>query len=193
VRRATVVLASIALFASAAVASPGLSVTGVDDKDTLSLHAAPDAKSAKTGALPPHETGIEIVGVDPKGVDWLKVRKGKISGWANAHFLHYDQGMPVRMTCSGSEPGFVLEVGYGKATFLFNEKPETIALDDPKTPAVTYSPWLLAVHGKPGLFVLGAMPEDACHSDSDEDAEHSDTPYSVVVNVSGVFASGCCK
>ncbi len=50
-----------ALFCVAtAGAAPVLHVVAVAAKDTLNLSASPDAKSAKTGALPPDATGISV-------------------------------------------------------------------------------------------------------------------------------------
>src|SRR5689334_16945627 len=94
-------LTACALTASAA-AGPLVQVTGVADNDSLNLRAQPDPNSARVGTIDAHDTKIEVIAVDTKGVDWVKVRKGNVSGWVNAKFLQYDTGAPVKMTCTGT-------------------------------------------------------------------------------------------
>lgn len=183
-----------ALVAAAAVVcgtaqAGGLSVTGVAGKDTLSLRAAPDAKSAQIGSLPPDTGGIAVVAVDSKGVDWVKIQKGNLSGWVNARFLRYETGAPVKMTCQGTEPFWDMTVGYGVARFEFDGKASMLALDEPQTPAARPVPWVFAVHGKPGQFLLAAEPDAKC-SDGMSD---NTFPYSMLVHAAGVFMEGCCK
>ncbi len=180
--------AALFLCSAGAQAAPSLHVVGVAANDTLNLRAQPDAKSAKTGTLAPDANGITVVAVDSKGADWVKVSKGGVSGWVNAKFLAYEVGTPVRLTCTGTEPFWSMNVGYGFAAMEFNGDKSKIALDEPETPAARPQPWLIAVHGKPGFLLVG-KPEKKC-SDGMSDNTY---PYSMLVRAGDVFAEGCCK
>ena len=186
--RCVFLFAAMAILAAPALGAPSLSVTGVAANDTLNLHSGPDAKSAKTGTLPPNATGITVVAVDSKGVDWVKIAKGNVSGWVNAKFLAYEVGAPVRLTCTGTEPFWSLNAGYGVANFDFNGDKTRIALEEPSVAAARSHPWLFTVHGKPASFLLVDNPGKC--SDGMSDAVY---PYSMLVNAAGVFAEGCCK
>jgi Bacterial SH3 domain len=187
--RKTLLLAVGALWTAtgAASATESLTVINVADNDTLSLRAAPDAKAAKVGTLPPHAADLAVVAVDPKG-DWVKVRQGTVSGWAAAKFLGYPGGEPVKLTCSGSEPFWNMTVGYGAATFSYDGVTMKVPLEPRITVAGAMSPWLMAVHGKPGLFVLADSPDNKCQDDSGATAN-----YSVVANIGKMFVAGCCN
>lgn len=182
--------AAACLCVAAQAAQPALNVTGVASNDTLTLRAAPDAKSAKTGSLPPDATGITVVAVDTKGVDWVKVQKGNQSGWVNAKFLAYDTNAPVKMTCTGTEPFWGMSVGYGFATFEFDGKKTKFALDAPQMPAARGYIWLSPVHGKPGQFLLATKPDKEKCSDGMSDNVY---PYTMLVRAGDVFMEGCCK
>ena len=153
--------AALLLCSVPAVAAPSLHVVGVEANDMLNLRAAPDAKAAKTGTLPPDAAGISVVAVDTKGADWVKIAKGTVSGWVNAKFLAYETGAPVRLTCTGTEPFGTVNTGYGFAALEFNGDKSKIALEEPETPSARREPWLFQVHGKPG-FLLLAKPADKC-------------------------------
>lgn len=180
--------AALLLCSVSAVAAPSLHVVGVAANDTLNLRAGPDAKAAKTGTLPPDAAGISVVAVDTKGADWVKIAKGTVGGWVNAKFLAYETGAPVRLTCTGTEPFWGMNVGYGFANLEFNGDKSKFAVDEPFTPAARPEPWLFQVHGKPG-FLLVAKPADKC-SDGMSDQNY---PYSMLVRAGDVFAEGCCK
>ena len=184
------VVAAVALLLCSvpAVAAPSLHVVGVAANDMLNLRAAPDAKAAKTGTLPPDAAGISVVAVDTKGADWVKIAKGTVSGWVNAKFLAYETGAPVRLTCTGTEPFWGMNVGYGFAEFEFDGNKSKIALDEPYTPAARPTPWLFQVHAKPGFLLLG-KPDDKC-SDGMSDNTY---PYSMLVRAGDAFMEGCCK
>ena len=186
---ASAMIAAAFLLGAAQAAGPSLNVTGVADNDTLSLRAAPDAKAAKVGSLPPNATGLTVTAVDCKGADWVKVQKGNVGGWVNAKFLQYETTAPVKLTCTGTEPFWGMTVGYGVARFEFDGKKTTLALEEPDVAAARTSPWLYAVHGKPGQFLLAARPEAKC-SDGMSDNNY---PYSMVVHAAGVFMEGCCR
>ena len=190
-RRTVFALLAGALLATSAAAGPLVQVTGVADDDSLNLRAAPDANSARVGTIDSHDQKIEVIAVDTKGVDWVKIRRGKTEGWVNAKFLQYESGAPVKMTCGGTEPFWNMTVGYGVARFEFDGKKTTLALDEPETPAARPVPWVFAVHGKPGQFLLASKPDDdkKC-SDGMSDTEF---PYSMLVHTAGVFMEGCCK
>ena len=180
--------AALLLYSIPAAAAPVLHVVGVAANDTLNLRASPDAKAAKTGTLPPNADGISVVAVDTKGADWVKIAKGNVSGWVNAKFLSYETGAPVRLTCTGTEPFWSIDVGYGFAALDFNGDKSKIALDEPDVPAARREPWLFQVHGKPGFLLLG-KPQTKC-SDGMSDASY---PYSLLVRAGSVYAEGCCK
>ncbi|MEI9885324.1 MAG: SH3 domain-containing protein [Rhizomicrobium sp.] len=181
--------AAVALLCTAmAEAAPSLHVVGVAAKDTLNLRSSPDAKAAKTGTLAPDASGISVVAVDSKGADWVKIAKGTVSGWVNAKFLAYETGTPVRLTCTGTEPFWNLNVGYGFADFEFNGDKSKLALEEPLTPAARPEPWLIPVRGKPGFLMIG-KPAEKC-SDGMSDNTY---PYSMLVRSGSVFAEGCCK
>jgi len=167
-----------------------VNVSGVASNDTLALRAQPDAKSAKVGQLPPNATGVAVVAVDTKGVDWVKVQKGNQSGWVNAKFLQYETTSPVKMTCSGTEPFWGMNVGYGFAVFEFDGKKTKLALDEPETPGARPNIWLSTVHGKPGQFLLATRPDREKCSDGMSDNVY---PYTMLVRAGGVFMEGCCK
>jgi uncharacterized membrane protein len=163
-------------------------VAGVAANDTLSLRSSPDAKSAKTGTLPPDATGIAVVAVDSKGTDWVKITKGKVSGWVNAKFLRYESGAPVRLTCQGTEPFWFVNTGYLMANVDAAETKSKIALDEPETPAARPYPWLYPVHGKAASFLL--VDENAACSDDMSDTKFA---YSMLLHAGGVFMEGCCN
>ena len=111
-RRVAVAALTACVLAAAAAAGPLVGVTGGADNDSLNLRAAPDANSARTGTIDAHDTKIEVIAVDTKGVDWVKVRKGDVSGWVNTKFLAYEAGMPVKLVCHGTEPFWSINLGY---------------------------------------------------------------------------------
>lgn len=189
----TVVAAAAFLAASLGIAHAApqtVNVVGVNSNDTLNLRAAPDAKSAKTGTLKHDETGIKVIAVDTKGADWVKVQKGNATGWVNAKFLQYEVGAPVRMTCSGTEPFWGMNVGYGFAEFEFDAKKMKFAIDEPEMPAARGYIWLSNVHGKPGKFLLSTKPDGQKCSDGMSETEY---PYTMLVRVGDFFMEGCCK
>jgi hypothetical protein len=174
---------------AAATAWPTLAVTGVPKNDVLNLRAQPDAKSAKVASVPRNATGISADAVAVKGLDWIRISHSGRSGWANARFLSYeDGGLPVRLSCSGTEPFWSVEVGFGRADadLAYSDRRQTLALDAP-----------LAARGRPGLWSLPALKggdfllvERASCSDGMSDRNY---PFKLSARIGKDLLSGCCR
>jgi len=167
-----------------------VNVTGVADNDSLNLRAQPDANSARVGTINAHDTKIEVVALDSKGVDWVKVRKGKIEGWVNARFLAYEAGLPVKLNCVGTEPFWGIELGYQFAAVDFtglDAGKRKISLTEPVTAQSRPHPWLLSGGDKGASFLV--IDRRVC-SDGMSDTNY---PYAVAASVAGHFLEGCCK
>jgi len=183
-------LLALALFLPiSAEAWPTLAVSNVASHDVLNLRVAPDAKSAKVASLPRDAHGISADAVAVSGVDWIRISKGGQTGWANARFLVYESGgLPVRLTCSGTEPFWSVEVGYGRADadLSYSGRRARLALDGP-----------ISAKGRPGLWSIAArnsadflLLERAQCSDGMSDRNY---PFKVTVRTAGELLSGCCR
>ena len=189
-RRAIVAALTACALATAAAAGPLVSVTGVADDDSLNLRAAPDANSARVGTIDAHDTKIEVIAVDTKGVDWVKVRKGTVSGWVNAKFLSYEAGLPVKLKCVGTEPFWGIELGYQFADVDFtgmDAGKRKMSLAEPVVAQARGWPWLVPANDKGSSFLL--VDKRTC----DDDMSDVNYPYAVVASVGGRFVEGCCK
>ena len=176
--------------AGAAAAGPLVNVTGVADDDSLNLRAQPDANSARVGTIDAHDTKIEVIAVDTKGADWVKVRKGKVEGWVNARFLAYEAGMPVKLKCVGTEPFWGIDLGYQFAAADFRGMDggqRKMSLAEPEVAAARPSPWLVRFTDKGASFLL--IDRRTC-SDGMSDTNY---PYAVAAAVAGHFVEGCCR
>ncbi|HUO90250.1 MAG TPA: SH3 domain-containing protein [Rhizomicrobium sp.] len=163
-------------------------VTGVADDDSLNLRAAPDAKAARVGTLASHATGIAITETNANG--WVKVSKGGQSGWVNAKFLAYDNGLPVALTCSGTEPFWSIRIGYGGADADFSAMDAgrtRITLAPPVAAQGRPHPWLYSGADKGASFIV--IDKATC-SDGMSDTSY---PYAITASVGGHFVEGCCK
>ena len=172
---------------SPAAAAPSLTVVGVAGNDTLNLRAAPDAKAAKVGALGAHATGITITDTNANG--WVKVAKGGQEGWVNAKFLSYENGAPVALTCSGTEPFWSIRISYGGADVDFSAMDagkRRITLAPPESAAGRPYPWLFQGGDKGGSFIV--IDRTTC-SDGMSDRSYD---YAVTASIAGHFVSGCC-
>jgi hypothetical protein len=171
------------------MAWPTLAVTGVPQHDVLNLRAQPDAKSAKVASLPRDATGISADAVVVKGLDWIRISRNGKSGWANARFLAYDNGgLPVRLSCSGTEPFWSIEMGFGRADadLAYSNRRQTLALEGP-----------LAARGRPNLWSVSTLTsgdfllvEKAVCSDGMSDRNY---PFKVSARVGRDLLSGCCR
>jgi uncharacterized membrane protein len=186
--RALIAAAALFLALGAAEAAT-FQVVNVRRGDTLKLRAAPDQRAAAVGDLPPNSAGIAVVAVDTKGSDWVKVSKGRLNGWVNARFLGYDNGMPARLSCLGTEPFWGIEIGPGNVAMDFRamdeSKPQRAAFADPVLSRGHGWPWMLRLSG--GDFLI--VDKREC-SDDMSDRRYS---YSVIASVRGRFVDGCCK
>jgi len=189
-RRALAAILLGCALGGAAAAGPLVHVTGVADDDSLNLRAQADANSARVGTIAAHDTGIEVIAVDTKGVDWVKVRKGKVEGWVNAKFLAYEAGLPVRLKCVGTEPFWGIDLGYQFAAADFRGMDggqRKMSLAEPEVAAARSSPWLVRFNDKGASFLL--IDKRTC-SDGMSDISY---PYAVAASVAGHFVEGCCK
>jgi len=174
----------------AAAAGPLVNVTGVADNDSLNLRAEPDPNSARVGTIDAHDTGIEVIAVDTRGVDWVKIRKGQTTGWVNAKFLAYQAGLPVKLKCVGTEPFWGIALGYQFAAVDFTglaAGKRRISLAEPVTAASRPYPWLVMAGDKGASFLV--IDQRVC-SDGMSDTSY---PYAVTASVAGHFLEGCCK
>lgn len=191
---AIVVLAGVC-GAFAAEYVPTLSVISVGRGDTLKLREQPDARSRQLGFLAPNDEGITIVGQAVQNLDWIQIQKGRARGWANARFLAYgttsaQRRLPVRLTCTGTEPFWSVEIGYGRADTNFNlgQTKGRIALAAP-----------ISASGRPGLWLHSALDRrdpssflieaKAC-SDGMSDRRYA---FSVAARMGDRLYSGCCR
>lgn len=185
---ALAVLASFVLAAPAA-AGDAFSVRGVAKNDVLNLRAAPDSKSKKVATLLPNATGIVVTAVATQSLDWVKIQKGNKSGWVNAKFLAYENGLPLRLVCGGTEPFWSIDVGHGRAKVDFTPfegGKAVLALDGPVTPLGGANSWLYAMLHKDSFLLL---QKQTC-SDGMSDTSY---PYALSARVNGHFVSGCCR
>ncbi len=181
-------VALVVLLPSSALAWPTLSVTGVSLHDVLNLRAQPDAKSPRVASLPRDATGISADAVAVKGVDWIHISKDGKSGWANARFLTYEHGLPLRLSCSGTEPFWSVEMGYGRgdADLSFADTKQVLALDAPVVARARPDLWSVSsVKGRDFLLI-----EKTVCSDGMSDRGY---PYTVAVHIGANLLSGCCR
>jgi uncharacterized membrane protein len=197
----TVFSASVAViaFLSAAAANaaepPRLSVTGVAHNDVLNLRAQPGARSPRVASLPSNAADLAVVAQATRSLDWVMVEKGPARGWANARFLAYgdprDGALPVRLRCSGTEPFWGVEVGYGRANadLAFEQRRTRLALATPIQAAARPHLWLLpsANARDPASFLL--VERRVC---SDGMSERS-YPFTVSLRIAGTLLAGCCS
>ena len=84
-------------------------VTGVAANDVLNIRALPDSGSDIIGELAPDATSIEVVDYS-RASEWALVNSADTSGWVATRFLApasvetNDYGLPVGMSCFGTEP-----------------------------------------------------------------------------------------
>jgi hypothetical protein len=188
--RAVALAVILALISGVASAWPTLAVTGVPKGDVLNLRAQPDAKSAKVATLPRAASGISADAVAVKGLDWIRIAKNGKRGWANAKFLSYDIGqrLPVRLVCTGTEPFWSVNSGYGRADadLSFTGKKQTLALDAPVAASGRPDVWLIpAVKGSDFLLVQRATCSDGMSDRS--------YPYALTTRIGATLLSGCCR
>ncbi|MBI3678178.1 MAG: SH3 domain-containing protein [Proteobacteria bacterium] len=175
--------------ASPVLAGETFSVRGVAKNDVLNLRAAPDSNSRKIATLPPNSTGIAVTAVATASLNWVKIQKGDKSGWVNAKFLAFENGLPVRLSCGGTEPFWSIAVGHGRANVDFTPfegGKAVLALDGPVTPLGGASVWLYAVPHKSDFLLL---QKGTC-SDGMSDIHY---PYALSARVNAHFVSGCCR
>lgn len=95
---------------SVAPALPALySVTDVASDDRLNVRQAPDGAAPVLFTLAPNATDLEVVQLSLEG-NWANVSQGEQSGWVARRFLIAQpalrdaHGLPVTLTCFGTEP-----------------------------------------------------------------------------------------
>jgi uncharacterized membrane protein len=181
--------------ALAAEPLPMLSVISVRPGDTLNLREQPDARSRQLGFLAPTDGGITIVGQAVQTLDWIQVQKGRARGWANARFLAYGDAaeqrrLPVRLTCTGTEPFWSVEIGYGRAdtNLDLGQAKGRIALAAPISASKHPNLWLHTAldRGDPSSLLIEA---EAC-SDGMSERRYA---YSVAARLGDRLYSGCCR
>ena len=126
--------------------------------------------------------------------DWLKLRSGKVEGWANARFLSYDSDqeprLPVRLHCTGNEPNWSADISYSRADtdLAFDGAKQTLALDPPLAQENRKGTWLLAARpASQSAFLL--LAAKAC-SDGAADTPY---PFAVAARLHGKLLAGCCR
>ena len=169
-----------------------LVVTGVAPDDVLNIRAEPDANAAILGMLAFDATGIEVTAQGTDTLDWIHIAHDGVAGWVNARFLSFEnagQTLPVRLTCSGTEPFWGIELSYSRAeaNFVFSDTVFTTGFAPPVSPAARTDQWLLAEWDDPADFLL--IAPEAC-SDGMSDNTH---PYSVSARLDGNVLAGCCR
>jgi len=101
---------------------PGLfDVVNVAPSDQLNIRSQPDARSAKLGAFAHDRKGIEVIRLSDDG-KWGEVIWNGQNGWISMRFVRPapDGGLgtiPPRLSCSGTEPFWSLDLSPWSARF----------------------------------------------------------------------------
>jgi len=101
---------------------PGLfDVVNVAPSDQLNIRSQPDARSAKLGAYAHDRKGIEVIRLSDDG-KWGEVIWNGRNGWISMRFVRPapDGGLgtiPPRLSCSGAEPFWALDLSPWSARF----------------------------------------------------------------------------
>jgi uncharacterized membrane protein len=172
-------------------APPLLVVTGVAPDDALNICAEPDANAAIVGMLAP-ATGISVTAQGTETLDWIHITHDGAEGWVNAQFLSFEnagQTLPIRLTCSGTEPFWGIELSYSRADahFVFSDTAFTTGFAPPVSPAARTDQFLFAERDDSADFLL--IAPEAC-SDGMSDNVH---PYSISARLEGNVLAGCCR
>ncbi len=173
-------------------APPLLVVIGVAPDDVLNIRAEPDANAAIVGMLAPDATGISVTAQGTETLDWIHITHDGAEGWVNARFLSFEnagQTLPIRLTCSGTEPFWGIELSYSRADahFVFSDTAFTTGFAPPVSPAARTDQFLFAERDDPADFLL--IAPEAC-SDGMSDNVH---PYSISARLEGNVLAGCCR
>ena len=175
----------------AEAAPVSLVVTGVAPDDALNICAEPDANAAIVGMLAP-ATGISVTAQGTETLDWIHITHDGAEGWVNAQFLSFEnagQTLPIRLTCSGTEPFWGIELSYSRADahFVFSDTAFTTGFAPPVSPAARTDQFLFAERDDSADFLL--IAPEAC-SDGMSDNVH---PYSISARLEGNVLAGCCR
>jgi uncharacterized membrane protein len=90
------------------------SVAGVASEDKLNVREAPNGAATVLGTLAADATDLEVIQLSLEG-NWAYINLGEQSGWVARRFLiaqHTEvdgYGLPVALTCFGTEPFWSLD------------------------------------------------------------------------------------
>ena len=172
--------------------APELVVIDVAANDVLNIRAEPDANATIVGTLAPAAGGIRVTAQETGSLDWVHIATDESEGWVNAHYLGYAAlyaPLPIRLTCSGTEPFWGMELSYSRAdvTFAFRDEDFTTGFSPPQAPLNRTGIWLMTGFERDtDVLVLEA---ETC-SDGMSEAEY---PYALLAKLNGELLGGCCR
>ena len=129
---------------------------------------------------------------DGTSLDWVRIAANGVEGWVNANYLGYATyfaPLPIRLTCSGTEPFWGAELSYSRAdvTFAFGGEDFTAGFSDPIAPLNRGNIWLRARFDDETDFLV--LEAEAC-TDGMSETEYS---YSLLARLGGELLGGCCR
>jgi hypothetical protein len=160
--------------------------------DVVSIRAEPDARAEIVGAIPANSGGITVTAQAVDTLDWVQIRFGDIEGWVDTRYLHFlnaGQTLPIRLSCTGTEPFWGIDLSYSRleANFVFSGAEYSAGFAPPVSPASRTTSWLFSEFDGSQDFVL---VDRATCSDGMSDAAH---PYGVTARLDGQLLAGCCR
>ena len=154
--------------------------------------AAAETQPPPADAEPAQTVTISVTAQGTETLDWIHNTHDGAEGWVNARCLRFEnagQTLPIRLTCSGTEPFWGIELSYSRADahFVFSDTAFTTGFAPPVSPAARTDQFLFAERDDPADFLL--IAPEAC-SDGMSDNVH---PYSISARLEGNVLAGCCR
>ncbi|WP_164661457.1 COG3650 family protein [Tropicibacter sp. Alg240-R139] len=167
-------------------------VTGVAPNDVLNVRAAPNALSEKVSELAHDVANVEVVDRSPDG-KWGLVNSGEASGWVSLRYLaphaeNPDFSIGRKLTCSGTEPLWSLEIEQGKQARFDGLGLQAVSMtaDVMQQARGRIDRFSLTV----GLSGVAMVRAQQCSDGMSERAYGLDVDY---LHHDGVLYSGCCS
>jgi len=178
--------------APASTGAPELVVIDVAPNDVLNIRAEPNANAAIVGTLAPDTGGIRATAQSTQSLDWIHIAAGGVEGWANANFLGYATPfapLPVRLTCSGTEPFWGVELSYtrGDVTYAFRDEDFTAGFSAPGAPLNRAGIWVMTRFDDDADFLV--LEAETC-SDGMSETQYD---YALLAKLDGNLLGGCCR
>jgi len=160
--------------------------------DVVTIHAEPEGGAEIVGTIPANSGGITVTAQGTDTLDWVHIRFREIEGWVDARYLHFlnaGQTLPIRLSCTGTEPFWGIDLSYSRleAEFVFAGTEYSAGFAPPVSPASRTTSWLFSEFDAGEDFAL--IERRTC-SDGMSDAAH---PYTVTARLDGQLLAGCCR